>query len=105
MKETLNLRCKLLMHRVQTETRKLTILFLPLPTDRLIPYHYSLGHIAYNSGIPMSRPMAMDFADDEFASTLTSQWMDGDSILVAPVLNQDNSSSYVISLLSRIGIL
>jgi len=49
--------------------------------------------------------MAMDFADDEFASTLTSQWMDGDSILVAPVLNQDNSSSYVISLLSRIGIL
>ena len=60
---------------------------------QLVPYHYSNAHAAYASGVPMMRPLAMEFEGDAYASTLTRTWMDGDSLLAAPVLNEDNSTA------------
>ena len=59
---------------------------------RLVIYHYSNAHTAYGSGVPMMRPLAMDFEGDAYAATLTREWMDGDALLAAPVLNEDNST-------------
>ena len=35
----------------------------------------------------------MEFPDDATVSELTTQWMDGDKLMVAPVIKQDNTSS------------
>ena len=66
---------------------------------QLIPYHYSLAHHMYDStilesgvGKPMMRPLLMEFPTDAAVSELTSQWMDGDHLMVAPVTSQDNAS-------------
>ena len=36
----------------------------------------------------------MEFPDDATVSELTTQWMDGDKLMVAPVIKQDNTSVY-----------
>jgi alpha-glucosidase len=70
---------------------------------QLVPYHYSNAHAAYASGVPMMRPMALDFEHDAYAASLTSQWMDGDAVLVAPVLREDNSTVVYFPQLPRGG--
>eukprot|EP00049_Salpingoeca_infusionum_P005768 m.96641 g.96641 ORF g.96641 m.96641 type:complete len:838 (+) comp13076_c0_seq1:67-2580(+) len=60
---------------------------------QLIPLHYSLSHEQYSNGRPVFRPMYFDYPNDESLQETTTQWMDGDSLLVAPVMNQDNSSN------------
>jgi alpha-glucosidase (family GH31 glycosyl hydrolase) len=61
----------------------------------LLPHMYSLGHEAFLTGLPIARPMVMEFADAATAP-LTSQWMIGDALLVAPVLTDDNATSAVL---------
>ena len=39
------------------------------------------------------RPLVMEFPDEPSVATLTSQWLDGDHLLVAPVLSNDNSTT------------
>ena len=67
---------------------------------QMIPYHYSLAHHMYDStitsdgvGKPIMRPLLMEFPDDATVLELTTQWMDGDKLMVAPVIKQDNTSS------------
>lgn len=61
---------------------------------RLLSYHYSLGHQGYEAGgQPIMRPLLWEYNDDPACADLTSQWMDGPSILAAPVLQQDNAKS------------
>ena len=36
----------------------------------------------------------MEFPDDATVLELTTQWMDGDKLMVAPVIKQDNISVY-----------
>lgn len=63
----------------------------------LLPYHYSLAHSLYSKGELISRAMVLDFEKDSYVAqngaSIFEQWMDGPSLLVSPVLNQDNSSS------------
>ena len=60
----------------------------------LLPYHYSLAHHAYaEGGIPMMRPLLWYFPSDPKVAEMTFQWMDGDKLMAAPVLQQDNSTS------------
>merc|ERR1719473_1387067 len=60
----------------------------------LLPYHYSLAHHAYDQGgIPMMRPLLWYFPSDPKVAEMTFQWMDGDKLMAAPVLQQDNSTS------------
>ena len=54
---------------------------------RLIPYLYSLGHEAYNTGIPMMRPLIMEFPNDSAVVNLTDEWLMGKGLLAAPILD------------------
>lgn len=55
---------------------------------QLIPYLYSLAHEAHETGLPLLRPMVLEFQDDPATLTIDSQYMLGPSLLVAPVLEQ-----------------
>jgi alpha-glucosidase len=59
---------------------------------RMIPYHYSFAHDMYNTGIPAVRALLMEFPDDSAVAEMTTEWMFGESVLVAPVLSEDNST-------------
>lgn len=54
---------------------------------RLLPYIYSTAHRSYATGMPMVRPMLLGFPDDVGCNRdqWPSQYMFGDSLLVAPV--------------------
>ena len=39
------------------------------------------------------RPLLLHYEQDATAAALTSQWLDGEKLLVAPVLAQDNTTS------------
>ncbi|MFZ5925474.1 MAG: glycoside hydrolase family 31 protein [Bacillota bacterium] len=52
---------------------------------RLLPYIYSLVRESSIKGVPVMRPMVLEFPDDEKAHTIFDQFMLGPDILVAPV--------------------
>jgi alpha-glucosidase len=54
---------------------------------QLLPYIYSLGHEAYNTGAPIMRPLVMEFAGDTTVANITNEWLMGKGLLAAPVLN------------------
>ena len=51
----------------------------------LIPYMYSLFWEQHNTGVPVVRPMLMEFWSDESTIGIDDQFMLGSSLLVAPV--------------------
>jgi alpha-D-xyloside xylohydrolase len=57
---------------------------------RLLPYTYSQAVKSSQTGLPMVRPMVLDFQDDPATCHLDLQYMFGDSFLVAPVVRRDN---------------
>jgi alpha-glucosidase len=54
---------------------------------QLLPYIYSLGHEAYNTGAPIMRPLVMEFPADTTVANMTDEWLVGKGLLAAPVLN------------------
>jgi alpha-glucosidase len=60
---------------------------------RLIPFLYSLGHEAYNTGSPMMRPLIMEFQNDSAVANLTDEWLLGRGLLAAPVLDSGGTRS------------
>lgn len=65
---------------------------------RLIPYIYSQAVLSTQNGLPMVRPMLLNFQDDLSTRHLDLQYMFGESFLVAPVFSHD---SYVDVYLPR----
>jgi alpha-glucosidase len=53
---------------------------------RLLPYYYSLAWEAYRAGIPIIRPMLLEFPDNPRFADCADQYMLGDRLLVAPVV-------------------
>ena len=53
---------------------------------RLIPFYYSLAHETFETGVPLMRPLFMEFPDDPKTANMSDEWMMGDSLLAAPVL-------------------
>ena len=53
---------------------------------RFIPYLYSYAHVANKTGAPILRPTVMEFPCDREAALADAQYMLGDGLLVAPVL-------------------
>jgi len=53
---------------------------------RMLPYIYSCYYEAYRSGLPIMRPMVLQYEDDPLAPTLTDQYLFGPNLLIAPVL-------------------
>ena len=63
-------------------TRKFTHLKL-----ELMPYILQQAKITTETGVPLMRPMLVEFADDRTCWTLDQQYMFGSDLLVAPVFN------------------
>ena len=54
---------------------------------RLLPYVYTLAHETYETGLPFTRPLMIEFEEDELCNQnqFPLEYMFGESILVAPV--------------------
>ena len=57
--------------------------------NKLMPYLRSLSTEAYARGIPLMRPMHLEFPEDPACGYLDQQYMLGDRLLVAPVFSPD----------------
>jgi alpha-glucosidase len=53
---------------------------------RLIPYYYSLAHETFETGVPLMRPLIMEYPDDPNVVNLSDEWLMGPSLLAAPIL-------------------
>jgi alpha-D-xyloside xylohydrolase len=56
---------------------------------KLMPYLYAVGLEASQSGIPVLRPMQIEFPDDPAAAYVDRQYMLGSELLIAPVFNSE----------------
>lgn len=54
----------------------------------LLPYFYDLCCIEELEGFPLMRPLVLNYEKDEETRNLNSQFMIGDTIMVAPVIEQ-----------------
>jgi len=53
----------------------------------LMPYLAQAGVEAHEQGVPVMRPMVLEFPDDPGAATVDTQYMLGEQVLVAPVFS------------------
>lgn len=63
---------------------------------RLLPYIYSEACRSSRSGLPMVRPMALEFQDDRTMESVDLQYMFGDSLLVAPVFDVAGTATVLL---------
>ncbi|HZJ86592.1 MAG TPA: alpha-xylosidase [Erysipelothrix sp.] len=56
---------------------------------RLMPYLLAQSKIAYEKGIPMMRPLILEHQDDITAHGIDLQYYLGDSLMVAPIFNEE----------------
>jgi alpha-D-xyloside xylohydrolase len=63
---------------------------------RLLPYLSELGRIAHSEGIPVMRPMLLEFPDDRTAVTVDTQFLLGNRLLVAPVFRADGRADFYL---------
>lgn len=54
----------------------------------LFPYIYSYAREAHDTGLPLMRPMFMEYPDDPETQNIETQFMFGRELLVAPVLEE-----------------
>ena len=66
------------------------------PKMRLMPYLYRKAVEAHETGIPMMRPMFLEFPDDRTAPFVDTQYMLGDALLVAPIMNDRGAGEYYL---------
>jgi alpha-glucosidase len=59
---------------------------------QLIPFLYSLGHHAFTDGLPIIRPLFMEFPSDAKAWEITDQWLLGSGLMAAPILTPSSES-------------
>jgi alpha-D-xyloside xylohydrolase len=64
--------------------------------NRLMPYLYAQAVETAQSGTPMMRSMVMEFPGDRACEYLDKQYMLGDSLLVAPIFNEDGIGEYYL---------
>ncbi len=63
---------------------------------RLMPYLYRAAIRAHRDGVPVLRPMVVEFPDDPACTYLDRQYMLGDDLLVAPVFSAAGDTSYYV---------
>lgn len=61
----------------------------------ILPYIYSESVVSANTGAPMMRAMALDFSEDVNTYTLDEQYMFGHNMLVAPILQEGQTTKDV----------
>ena len=55
---------------------------------RLLPYTYTLAWQSHTTGLPLMRPLVLNYPDDPAVWELGSEYLWGDDLLVAPVTRQ-----------------
>ena len=63
---------------------------------RLMPYLYSKAIEAHEEGTPVMRPMVFEFTQDPGTAYLDAQYMLGDGLMAAPVLNETGTCDYYL---------
>ncbi|MFC9248771.1 alpha-xylosidase [Streptomyces sp. NPDC057136] len=63
---------------------------------RLMPYLYGVAAEAHRTGVPMMRPMLVEFPEDPATRTLDRQYMLGPDLLVAPVFSADGEVEFYV---------
>lgn len=63
---------------------------------RLMPYLYAQAVNTHLTGIPVMRAMAVDYGYDRNCLTIDTQYMLGDSLLIAPVFSEDGVCSFYL---------
>ena len=64
--------------------------------NRLMPYLYAAAVEAHEKGIPMLRPMLLEFPESIACETCDTQYMLGPNLLVAPVMHKDGHADYYL---------
>lgn len=64
--------------------------------EKLRPYLSEQSRLCHETGIPVMRPMVLEFPDDPNCLYLDRQYMLGDKYLVAPVMNADSRAEYYL---------
>lgn len=62
----------------------------------LMPYLYRQAAISHEKGIPVMRPMFVEFPGDRACETLDKQYMLGDLLLVAPIFKESGEVEYYV---------
>ena len=62
----------------------------------LLPYIYSLAKKACDEGIPIARPLIMEFQDDPTVRNIGNEYMLGNSLLIIPVLSGNDRVEYYL---------
>ena len=63
---------------------------------RLMPYLFDAARQAHEDGVPVMRPMILEFPGDPGCDTLDRQYMLGESLLIAPVFSYDGQVDYYL---------
>jgi alpha-D-xyloside xylohydrolase len=63
---------------------------------RLIPYLYSESIDCAASGLPLLRPLVLDYQQDPTVHAIDDQFMSGRSILVAPVMREETRRTFYL---------
>lgn len=63
---------------------------------RLMPYLYAKSVEARDTGLPLMRPLVMEFPEDRMCEDIDLQYMLGDSLMVAPIFREDNLAEYYL---------
>lgn len=77
------------------EAVEVTHKFTHLKQD-LMPYIYAEAKQSVEEGIPLMRPMYMEFPEDANCAPLDRQYMLGSKILVAPIMSEDGDVDYYL---------
>jgi alpha-glucosidase (family GH31 glycosyl hydrolase) len=59
--------------------------------ENLLNYIYNAAVVAHETGIPIMRSMPVAFPDEPSVAAVSDEYMFGGDLLVAPVINEDNS--------------
>ena len=62
----------------------------------LMPYLYRNAIETSKSGVPMMRSMVLEYTEDKNCAYLATQYMLGDSLLVAPIFNDKSMAEYYL---------
>lgn len=63
---------------------------------RLMPYLFAQAVKTHKTGVPMMRAMVVEFPEDPVCKHLDSQYMLGDSLLIAPVMNEQGIAEFYL---------
>ncbi|MBQ7942454.1 MAG: alpha-xylosidase [Lachnospiraceae bacterium] len=63
---------------------------------KIMPYLYKTAITASTKGIPCMRSMVLEFTKDKTCHYLDKQYMLGDSLLVAPIFNDESLAEYYL---------